>query len=181
MKDGNGWTPGWRHFTAPNRATPPTIPVLLALTDTQRRYKIPVDLLDQLAYGTGMDIQDGSAAGPMQRPNFKSSTAPSAISACTATAWPRLSVWFAFAYLGIAILRRKHLAENLGLAFQLTNIIRDIQEDAAMGRIYLPAEDLDRFKIAPSELRRRRFRSGCAGCWRLKRTGPANIIAPPET
>ena len=33
-------------------------PVLLALTDTQRRYKIPVELLDQLAYGTGMDIPD---------------------------------------------------------------------------------------------------------------------------
>ncbi len=31
----------------------------LALTDTQRRFKIPVELLDQLAFGTGMDIQDG--------------------------------------------------------------------------------------------------------------------------
>jgi phytoene synthase len=47
------------------------------------------------------------------------------------------------------------LAENLGLAFQLTNIIRDIQEDAAMGRIYLPAEDLARFEIAPAEFRER--------------------------
>jgi phytoene synthase len=41
----------------------------------------------------------------------------------------------------------------LGLAFQLTNIIRDIKEDAGMGRVYLPAEDLERFKIAASELR----------------------------
>ena len=39
-------------------------PVLLALTDTQRRYKIPVELLDQLAYGTGMDIQDDENASP---------------------------------------------------------------------------------------------------------------------
>jgi len=45
------------------------------------------------------------------------------------------------------------LAENLGLAFQLTNIIRDIREDADMGRIYLPAEDLERFKIAPADFR----------------------------
>jgi len=37
-------------------------PVLLALTDTQRRFKIPVELLDQLAYGTGMDIQDAETA-----------------------------------------------------------------------------------------------------------------------
>ena len=38
-------------------------PVLLALTDTQRRFKIPVELLDQLAYGTGMDIQDSADTG----------------------------------------------------------------------------------------------------------------------
>jgi phytoene synthase len=45
------------------------------------------------------------------------------------------------------------LAENLGLAFQLTNIIRDIKEDAGMGRIYLPAEDLDSFKVTAEEFR----------------------------
>src|SRR6202023_2853253 len=47
------------------------------------------------------------------------------------------------------------LAENLGLAFQLTNIIRDIKEDAAMGRIYLPAEDLARFKVAMEDFRQK--------------------------
>ena len=35
------------------------------------------------------------------------------------------------------------LAEKCGIAFQLTNILRDIREDAEMGRMYLPAEDLD--------------------------------------
>ena len=45
------------------------------------------------------------------------------------------------------------LAENLGLAFQLTNIIRDVKEDAGMGRIYLPAEDLASFKVAAEEFR----------------------------
>ena len=45
------------------------------------------------------------------------------------------------------------LAESLGLAFQLTNIIRDIQEDAAMGRVYLPAEDIERFKIESADFR----------------------------
>jgi phytoene synthase len=44
------------------------------------------------------------------------------------------------------------LAERCGLAFQLTNIIRDVKEDAAMGRIYLPEEDLAQFGISPSEL-----------------------------
>ena len=44
------------------------------------------------------------------------------------------------------------LAEDCGLAFQLTNIIRDIKEDAGMGRIYLPEEDLARFGLSPEQL-----------------------------
>jgi 15-cis-phytoene synthase len=44
------------------------------------------------------------------------------------------------------------LAEKCGVAFQLTNILRDIREDAAMGRIYLPAEDLRRFGVAEDDL-----------------------------
>jgi phytoene synthase len=44
------------------------------------------------------------------------------------------------------------LAEECGVAFQLTNILRDIREDAGRGRIYLPSEDLVRFNVAPEEL-----------------------------
>jgi phytoene synthase len=44
------------------------------------------------------------------------------------------------------------LAERCGLAFQLTNIIRDVKEDASMGRIYLPEEDLAKFNLSASEL-----------------------------
>ena len=45
------------------------------------------------------------------------------------------------------------LAEKCGVAFQLTNILRDIQEDAALGRIYIPAEDLRRFGVTDEDLR----------------------------
>jgi len=45
------------------------------------------------------------------------------------------------------------LAEKCGVAFQLTNILRDIREDAGNGRVYLPAEDLERFGVKESELR----------------------------
>jgi phytoene synthase len=45
------------------------------------------------------------------------------------------------------------LAEKCGVAFQLTNILRDIREDAELGRIYLPAEDLRRFGVTPDDLR----------------------------
>jgi phytoene synthase len=44
------------------------------------------------------------------------------------------------------------LAEKCGVAFQLTNILRDIREDAGLGRIYLPAEDLRRFGVAEEDL-----------------------------
>lgn len=43
-------------------------------------------------------------------------------------------------------------AQKLGLAFQLTNIIRDVGDDARRGRIYLPQDDLDRFGVAPHEI-----------------------------
>ncbi|MGA2409425.1 MAG: presqualene diphosphate synthase HpnD [Candidatus Binataceae bacterium] len=45
-------------------------------------------------------------------------------------------------------------AERLGLAFQLTNIVRDVREDAARGRIYLPLEDLVQFQVSEDEILR---------------------------
>ena len=49
--------------------------------------------------------------------------------------------------------RAEKLAEQCGVAFQLTNILRDIREDAERGRIYLPMEDLRRFKYTENDLR----------------------------
>jgi 15-cis-phytoene synthase len=48
------------------------------------------------------------------------------------------------------------LAEKCGVAFQLTNILRDVREDAGLGRVYLPAEDLDRFGVRVDDLRQAR-------------------------
>ena len=128
-------------------------PVLLALTDTQRRYKIPVELLDQLAYGTGMDIQDSTNSDSPETAELQVlyRTFGDLRQYCYRVA----------SVVGLVCIRifgyrdpeAEGLAENLGLAFQLTNIIRDIQEDAAMGRVYLPAEDLERFKIGPADFR----------------------------
>jgi phytoene synthase len=44
------------------------------------------------------------------------------------------------------------LAEKCGIAFQLTNILRDVKEDAGLGRVYLPDEDLVRFRVTPATL-----------------------------
>lgn len=46
----------------------------------------------------------------------------------------------------------KIYAEKLGVAFQLTNILRDVKEDASRGRIYLPLEDLARFEVSEDEI-----------------------------
>ncbi len=45
------------------------------------------------------------------------------------------------------------LAEKCGIAFQLTNILRDVREDAELGRCYLPLEDLARFEVPPEQLK----------------------------
>jgi phytoene synthase len=52
------------------------------------------------------------------------------------------------------------LAEKCGVAFQLTNILRDVREDAQMGRIYLPAEDLARFERSADGLSAQSLRNG---------------------
>jgi phytoene synthase len=45
------------------------------------------------------------------------------------------------------------LAEKCGIAFQLTNILRDVREDSALGRLYLPEEDLERFGVSVDDLK----------------------------
>jgi len=50
--------------------------------------------------------------------------------------------------------RALDLAEKLGLAFQLTNIIRDVHEDYSLGRVYIPDEDLSRYSVSPEDFGR---------------------------
>jgi phytoene synthase len=133
-------------------------PILLALTDAQRRFNIPAGLLDELAMGTAMDVAD---------PAENSSVLPAANAVP-----PNVTIQYqTFDELKIYCYRvasvvglvcihifgyrdpaAESLAENCGLAFQLTNIIRDVKEDAAMGRIYLPEEDLAKFGLCRQDL-----------------------------
>jgi 15-cis-phytoene synthase len=129
-------------------------PVLLALTDAQRRFSISAALLDQLAYGTAMDLEGDlnvSGRGGAPTPQAQYKTFQDLCFYCYRVA----------SVVGLVCIRvfgyrdpaAEQLAERLGLAFQLTNIIRDIKEDLAMGRIYLPEEDLAKFGITTTELR----------------------------
>jgi 15-cis-phytoene synthase len=129
-------------------------PVLLALTDAQRRYKIPALLLDQLAEGTAMDVQEAPAES-------SESHTPAPLVQYQTFEQLRGYCYRVASVVGLVCIRvfgyrdaaAEPLAEKLGLAFQLTNIIRDVKEDAALGRIYLPQEDLDQFDLSASELR----------------------------
>ena len=131
-------------------------PVLLALTDAQRRYNIRIGLLDQLAYGTAMDVEGGPAAEAGESPaphelSVRYRTFDELYQYCYRVASVvGLVCIHVFGYRDAAA---EALAERLGLAFQLTNIIRDVKEDASMGRVYLPEEDLDKFGISLSALR----------------------------
>ncbi|HUM03863.1 MAG TPA: phytoene/squalene synthase family protein [Terriglobales bacterium] len=125
--------------------------LLLALTDAQRRYQIPIGLLDQLAYGTAADLveepDEPQFAGPL---NIRYRTFEELRQYCYGVA----------SVVGLVCIRifgyrdpaAEGLAERCGLAFQLTNIIRDVKEDVAMRRIYFPEEDLARFGLTPNDL-----------------------------
>jgi len=131
-------------------------PVLLALADTQRRYSIPVELLDHLAHGTGMDLQEQMETG--KTPSFDAN----AIN----VHYRKFDDLYLYCYrvasvvglvciriFGYQDARAEALAERLGIAFQLTNIIRDVKEDAGMGRVYVPGEDLAKFGLLAIDLR----------------------------
>ena len=137
-------------FHAAQAGLPTDDPILLALTDAQRRYHIPLGLLDGLAFGTAMDVED--EAGESGHAGLK-------IHYRTFQDLERYCYQVA-SVVGLVCIRifgytdpaADPLAERLGLAFQLTNIIRDVKEDAALARVYLPEEDLQQFGISATEL-----------------------------
>ncbi len=136
--------------------------ILLALTDTQRRYLIPLELLDQLAFGTLMDVPEEAPAEPGPAPAAREKPAGLTVQ-YRAFKDLYLYCYHVASVVGLVCIKifgyrnqaAEHLAERCGIAFQLTNIIRDVKEDAEMGRVYLPLEDLQRFELSPADLQGR--------------------------
>ena len=128
-------------------------PILLALTDAQRRFTIPAGLLDELAHGTAMDLEnalENAAYGEANPGLIQYKTFDDLRVYCYRVASVvGLVCIHVFGYRDPAAER---LAELCGLAFQLTNIVRDVKEDAAMGRVYLPEEDLAQFGLSTTDL-----------------------------
>jgi phytoene synthase len=124
----------------------PADPVLTAVADAARRFPVPMGAFDELVDGVEADVRTdaASAAGGEVVPTYRTFDDLVLYCRCVAGAVGRLC-------LGIFGARphpdAAHYADALGIALQQTNILRDIREDLRNGRIYLPAEDLDRFGV----------------------------------
>ncbi len=108
--------------------------VLVALADAARRYPVPRDALAELVSGATMDVE-----------GVTYETFDQLVVYCRRVAGTigRLSLGiFGASDKGPEAMA---LADDLGVAFQLTNILRDVREDLGQGRLYLPAEDLDAY------------------------------------
>lgn len=133
-------------------------PILLALTDAQRHFSIRAGLLDELATGTAMDVGDRAVANPAA--SFAIAAHPGLTIQYQTFDDLKVYCYRVASVVGLVCIHifgyrdpaAEALAEECGLAFQLTNIIRDVKEDAAMGRVYLPQEDMAKFGLSVEEL-----------------------------
>jgi len=125
--------------TALNSATPRgAAEVLPALVDTMQRYKMPARYLHDLISGAEMDLTLRTYPTFDRLREYCYRVAGTVGLTCTHV-------------FGFHDPRALDLAEKLGLAFQLTNIIRDVHDDYALGRVYLPEEDLARYGVSPQD------------------------------
>ena len=144
----NSWLDAWRKSRSSATIAASEDLVFLALSDTQRRFNIPDSLLEELVAGTTMDLEPrASNLGPIH----------------TYTTFDDL---YRYCYLVASVVglvcirifgysdpRAEKLAEETGVALQLTNILRDVKEDIERGRVYLPLDLLDEFGVSLDDLR----------------------------
>jgi phytoene synthase len=116
-------------------------PILPAFRDTMRSFSIPAEYFHWIIDGAEMDLH------VFQYETFND-LYKYCFNVASAVGLVCLQIF------GFREEHAKKYAEQCGIAFQLTNILRDVKEDAERGRIYLPAEDLRMFGYTADELRR---------------------------
>ncbi len=121
--------------------TPGAVEVLPALVDTVRRYRMPPRYLHDLISGAEMDLTEQDYRSFDRLREYCYRVAGTVGLTCTHI-------------FGFSDPRALDLSEKLGLAFQLTNIIRDVREDYSIGRVYLPEEDLERYGVKKEDFAR---------------------------
>ena len=137
------WLSSW-HEARQHGTT--TDPVFMAVRDASERFKIPYTLLDELVAGTTMDLASAESSA---------SKDAAASTESTVDTYATFDDLYHYCYLvasvvglvcirifGYSDMRAEKLAEQTGIAFQLTNILRDVGEDAQRNRVYLPLTDL---------------------------------------
>jgi 15-cis-phytoene synthase len=116
-------------------------PVMAALRDAHNRYPIPRDALPELIAGVRMDVEGTEYERFDELLLYCRRVAGGIGRVCLAIFGKRAGVT-------IGDRDAERLADELGVAMQLTNILRDMREDALNGRVYVPADDLRRFGVA---------------------------------
>ncbi len=134
------WVEAWR---ATRGGANTEDPVFLAVNDTQRRFEIPDKLLEELVQGTSMDLEP--------QPGVQTfGTFDDLYRYCYLVA--SVVGLVCIKIFGYSDARAEKLAEETGVAFQLTNILRDVKEDAERGRIYLPLDMLAQFQVTEDRI-----------------------------
>jgi len=145
------WLADWRGSRGDAHASDP---VFRALGDAQRRFAIPDELLEDLVRGTTMDLEPlGAAADGRIDPG-------DGIQGYTTFADLYRYCYLVASVVGLVCIRifgysdpaAELLAEKTGVAFQLTNILRDVKEDAERKRIYLPQDLLEEFDVSNADV-----------------------------
>jgi phytoene synthase len=136
------WQSAWR-LAREGAATQD--PVFIAVCDASRRFSISFSLLDELVAGTTMDLEADLSDAPDTYATFAD-----LYRYCYLVA--SVVGLVCIRIFGYSDPRAEKLAEETGIAFQLTNILRDVAEDAERNRVYLPLEDLAAHGVTVDQL-----------------------------
>lgn len=139
------WQADWRAASAGGQTSDP---VFVAVRDATARFAIPLRLLDELVAGTTMDLLNSAREIPDTYATFTD-----LYRYCYLVA--SVVGLVCIRIFGYSDPRAERLAEETGIAFQLTNILRDVAEDAARNRVYLPLDDLAEQGVSVESLLRR--------------------------
>jgi len=136
------WLTAWREVC---RGGDTSDPVFLAVGDAVERFAIPLNLLDELLAGVAMDLKPVSGDEPDTYATFAD-----LYGYCYQVA--SVVGLICIRIFGYQDRTAEKLAEETGIAFQLTNILRDVAEDAGHNRVYLPLEDLKAHSVSLDSL-----------------------------
>jgi 15-cis-phytoene synthase len=134
------WLSAWKNVEA---GATTSDPVFLALRDSQHEFGISSQWLDQLVEGTTLDLSADNATYQTFEDLYRYCYLVASVVGLVC-----------IRIFGYNDRRAEKLAEQTGVAFQLTNILRDVAEDASMGRVYLPELELREAGLSGERLMR---------------------------